>query len=189
MKRIVSHIIPLVLLLLLPGGCAKRGRVIPAKTMSEIYAEMFLADQWLNDHSGAKRIADTSDFYGPIFEKYGYSFKDYDRSVNHYLDNPKKYTGIMEKCTKILNDRLDLLRKEEKRRNLLKEIERYLKEHALEPIDFEKDSILWMPDSLKQKIIIDSTDVKGRDSIRTDFLETPRKLIRYQPAALKREDL
>lgn len=189
MKRIVSHIIPAVLLLLLLGGCAKRGRVIPAKTMSEIYAEMFLADQWLNDHSNVKRIADTSDFYGPIFKKHGYSFKDYDRSVNHYLDNPKKYTGIMEKCTEILNKKLELLRKEAKRRERLKEIERYLKEHALEPIDFEKDSILWMPDSLKQKIIIDSTDVKGRDSIRTDFLETPRELFRYQPATLKRENL
>lgn len=159
--------------------------------MSEIYAEMFLADQWLNDHYSAKAIADTSDFYGPIFKKYGYSFNDYDRSVNHYLDNPKKYTGIMEKCTEILSAQLGLLKKEETRRELLEEIEFYLIKYAMEPIDFEKDTVLWAPDSLKlkRKIIIDTTDVKGRDSIRTDIFEAPRELPRRKPITIEREAL
>ena len=106
MKLKVGHIAlaGLVLLLLFPG-CGRRGRVIPAGKLAEIYVDMFLADQWISDNYSGKRVADTSDFYGPIFKAHGYTFKDYDCSVNHYLQNPEGYSRLLEKSADILEKR------------------------------------------------------------------------------------
>ena len=84
-----------VCICLLPS--CRRGRIIRPAVMSDIYAEMFLADQWINDHPEARRTADTTRFYEAVFEKHGYSLKDYDASVNYYLRNPEKYSKILER--------------------------------------------------------------------------------------------
>lgn len=83
-------------LLLALVSCRRDGRVIPASTLSDIYADMFMADQWVAQNSRARRTADTSDFYGPIFDKYGYTVEDYDASVRHYLQKPDKYAKILK---------------------------------------------------------------------------------------------
>ena len=91
----------LLLLLVLPcllTGCAQRGRVIPEEKMSRIYEDMLLADQWLRDHPDSRKAADTTLFFDPIFKRYGYSFEDFDRSVNYYVDHPEQYTKILKKC-------------------------------------------------------------------------------------------
>lgn len=85
-----------VLIALALSSCGRKARVIPASTMSDIYADMFMADQWVAQNSRARRIADTSDFYGPIFDKYGYTVEDYDASVRHYLRKPDKYAKILK---------------------------------------------------------------------------------------------
>lgn len=184
--RLKGTHIALALLILLAASCGRKGRVIPSGTMSSIYAEMFLADQWLQDHTASRRTADTSDFYASIFRSHGYSFKDFDRSVNHYLERPEKYSRILERSSELIGEKLDVLKKEQNRLKMLEEMEKYLKKYALPPTDFEKDSLMWAPDSLKKLIVKDSTDVKGRDSIRTDTLETPRKLLRNKFVAIER---
>ena len=85
-----------VLIALVLSSCGRKARVIPASTMSDIYADMFMADQWVAQNSRARRTADTSDFYGPIFDKYGYTVEDYDASVRHYLRKPDKYAKILK---------------------------------------------------------------------------------------------
>lgn len=85
-----------VLIALALSSCGRKARVVPASTMSDIYADMFMADQWVAQNSRARRIADTSDFYGPIFDKYGYTVEDYDASVRHYLRKPDKYAKILK---------------------------------------------------------------------------------------------
>lgn len=150
MKLKVGHIAlaGLVLLLLLPG-CGRRGRVIPAGKLAEIYVDMFLADQWVSDNYSTRRVADTCDFYGPIFKAHGYTFKDYDRSVNHYLQNPEGYSHLLEKSVDILEKRIKSLKDEQERREKVAELERYLRENLLPRLDFEKDdSLLWRPDTL-----------------------------------------
>lgn len=93
------------LAVLLVSGCRSRARVIPASEFSEIYAEMLLADQWIAQNGRARRTADTTAFYRPILEKYGYSVEDYDASVAHYLRTPEKYAKILKATSASLNAR------------------------------------------------------------------------------------
>ncbi len=92
-------------------SCSGRGRVIPASKLSDIYAEMFLADQWLTSHYSERRVADTSLFYEPIFKKYGYTLKDYDASVHHYIEKPDDYAKILKTASLKLDDKAKYLRK------------------------------------------------------------------------------
>lgn len=175
MKLKVGHIAlaGLVLLLLLPG-CGRRGRVIPAGKLAEIYVDMFLADQWVSDNYSTRRVADTCDFYGPIFKAHGYTFKDYDRSVNHYLQNPEGYSHLLEKSVDILEKRIKSLKDEQERREKVAELERYLRDNLLPRLDFEKDdSLLWRPDTLAvDSLAVDSllVDSLAVDSLAVDSL-------------------
>ena len=65
------------------------GKVIPRSKLAEIYAEMFVTDQWLMDTPGVRRLADTSLVYEPILRKYGYTSEDYRVSVDRYMDDPE----------------------------------------------------------------------------------------------------
>ena len=92
----MNRALPLFLIALTLVCCGRKARVIPAATLSEIYSDMFMADQWLAQNSRARRTADTSNFYAPIFKEYGYTVEDYDASVKHYLRKPDKYAKILK---------------------------------------------------------------------------------------------
>ena len=97
MLRITEYILLalLVCACLLPS--CRHVKIMSERDMSDIYAEMFLADQWLNDNPGLRKTADTTRFYETIFRKFGYGFEDYDASVNYYLNHPEKYKKIIER--------------------------------------------------------------------------------------------
>ncbi|MBQ7269371.1 MAG: DUF4296 domain-containing protein [Bacteroidales bacterium] len=101
--RALRHIL-LLGLVLLPLSCS-RGRVIPARKLAQVHADMLLADQWLHDHPEMRTQADTTLFYEAVFKKYGYSFKDYDASVRYYLENPAAYAKILKKSASLLDRR------------------------------------------------------------------------------------
>lgn len=82
----------------------RRARIISASDLSDIYAEMFLADQWINDNPTVKRTADTTRFYETIFGKFGYTFEDYDATVNYYLKRPEKYKKILDRTVNKLRE-------------------------------------------------------------------------------------
>ncbi len=136
-----------VLVCLLPS--CRRAKIMSVQDMSDIYAEMFLADQWLGDNYSARRSADTTRFYETIFHKFGYDFEDYDASVNYYLHHPEKYRKIMELATKKLRTTATALelfeKKVEKQRDILSGLASY---HIPE---FRPDSIcvdtamVWAP--------------------------------------------
>ena len=92
----------LLLTLALLGMAAGCGRVIPKDKLSHIYADMFIADQWVRDHPASRRTADTTFFYEPIFNSYGYTSEDYLRTVDKYLEDPEKYAKILEATKEIL---------------------------------------------------------------------------------------
>ena len=170
-------------------SCGK-SRVIPPDTLSDIYADMFLADQWLRDNGQYKKEADTSDFYASAFEKYGYTFEDFDRSVQRYLTKPKKYTEILEKSVESLDGTISRLREEQERKTGLEKLERYLREHSPAEFDFAEDTLLWTPDSLKIKRLKDTTNVIGTaDSVRTGKVAAPRELLGREPLAVERKDM
>ena len=103
MKKFLAYIAAAVLALCLLSSC-KEGKVIPRGTMSKIYAEMFLADQWLRDHPAARPVADTTLFYEPIFNKYGYRKIDYITSVDTYISDPEKFSKILKGSISILEE-------------------------------------------------------------------------------------
>lgn len=111
MKRRLSYLL-LVLLVLLPS-CAKKGRVIPESKLVDIYADMFLADQWLNSQSRQRRKADTTCFYEPILREYGYSSLDYDATVRYYVHNPDDYARILKMSAQKLQAQAKRLQKVE----------------------------------------------------------------------------
>ena len=100
MKR-SAIIILCVYALLALSGCG-RGRVIPMNKFAEIYADLCVADQWINQHPDMRSQADTTQFYEAVFRKHGYRFADYQRSMDYYLDYPEKYVRIVQRADAIL---------------------------------------------------------------------------------------
>ena len=136
MKHTVGKILAIAFLLVLALSCARTGRVIPEEKFSDIYAEMLLADQWISSNLKARRVADTTLFYAPILEKYGYDVLDYDASVRHYMKKPADFAAILDKSSMKLTayaNRLQAVEDEMKSRYKLP---------AYKSVDFSKDTIL-----------------------------------------------
>ena len=95
------------------AGCSQRGKVISREDMVDIYADMLIADQWLDDQgSSYLRKSDTTMFYEPIFNKYGYTTEDFRNSVYRYLDDPERYSKLLKKVEAKLQARADVLQAE-----------------------------------------------------------------------------
>lgn len=136
MKHSVGKILAITFLLVLALGCARTGRVIPEEKFSDIYAEMLIADQWISSNLKARRVADTTLFYAPILEKYGYDVLDYDASVRHYMKKPADFAAILDKSSSKLTayaNRLQAVEDEMKSRYKLP---------PYKSVDFGKDTIL-----------------------------------------------
>ncbi len=115
-KRIFEGFVAFALasLLLLSCGKGDGGKVIPKDKLSEIYAEMFVLDQWVGTESRLRREADTSMVYAPILERYGYNYDDYLASVDYYMKDPERYSRILRTTSEILNRRLSELQAQKK---------------------------------------------------------------------------
>ena len=106
MKRFL-HI---VLVLLLAVAC--RGpRVIPKDTMTDIYTDMFLADQMVRDADILRAQMDTMLLYEAVFEKYGYDTEDYLYSLRYYLKDPERFGKVFENVAKRLEGEVEALKK------------------------------------------------------------------------------
>ena len=98
MKRIL-HI---VLILVAVAAC-QGPRVIPKDTLTDIYVDMFLADQQVREEGLSHTQMDTLLVYEAVFNKYGYDTDDYQYSVRHYLRDPERFAKIFEEVTKRLS--------------------------------------------------------------------------------------
>ena len=137
-----AHIVVLAAVLAMLCGCGRRSRVIPAEKFARVYHDMFLADQWLRDNPDARRVADTTLFFDPIFRRYGYTFEDYDRSVHYYLDRPEQYSKILDRVSERLRKEGERLQKEA---DVLtaREVELSRFRRGFVPLDFSTDSLRW----------------------------------------------
>lgn len=92
------HTVIAVILILatLLTSCGKKKGIIPRDVMSEIYYDIYMADQAIKSKFIFKRMADTLMIYEPIFNRYGYTTEDYSRSVEYYLERPAKFEDIFE---------------------------------------------------------------------------------------------
>ena len=115
MKRFPAYLVVLALAVGLSlASCGKKERVIPREKMAEIYAEMYVLDQWLDDNRSLRREADTSLVYAPVLDKYGYTYDDYLNSVDVYMKDPTRYSRILRRTSEILGSRLTELKAEKK---------------------------------------------------------------------------
>ena len=185
MARLKTYLLIAVLCALSLVSCSRRGRVIPESDMTSIYMDMFMADQWLTEFSKYTARADTTLFYDPIFKKYGYTFNDFRQSLEYYVDHPDKYMKIMTKASKLLDEMavpVDAAIERERQYNITKMNAHYKTK------DFSSDSVRWhSPLVLWPSATND--DVKGKDSLRTDTQQAPRKLVGDKPIAPRRETL
>ena len=95
-----------------------RAKVIPRRTFVKIYADMFLADEWVKDNPGLRRQVDTSLIYEPIFNAYGYTTDDYLKSVEHYMGDTERYARMLKKAGDILDAKGNSIRRLEESINL-----------------------------------------------------------------------
>lgn len=158
-RRFSSYLLLLFCMISIAFSCRKGDRLIPKSQFAEIYAEMFVLDQWLNDNTKYRKAADTSLVYAPVLEKYGYTYNDYMFSVEEYMRDPARYSRILRETSDILNERL----------GALKEIQRSETEEArrkahldslISSVDFDMDSVI------RSMIRVHPTDslVAGPDS-------------------------
>ena len=106
MKRFL-HI---VLVLLAVAAC-QGPRVIPKDTLTDIYTDMFIADQMVREENIPRARMDTMLLYEAVFEKYGYDTDDYLHSVRHYLKDPERFAKVFENVAERLQGEVDALEK------------------------------------------------------------------------------
>lgn len=130
MNRILKHILPLLTVIFF-ASCSDKdeAKVISRRKMADIYAEMLMTDQWINSTPNVRKIADTSLVYEPILEKYGYSQKDYLKSVDHYMNDPERFARILRSSGEKLGRKLKELRRRQKQLELEEETKKKVLRH------------------------------------------------------------
>ena len=162
MKALLKHILPLLAVLVFASCKKDEAEVIPRGKMADIYAEMLMTDQWISSTPGVRMIADTSLVYEPILQKYGYDKYDYIKSIDHYMNDPERFSRILRSSGEKLEKRLKELRKRQKQLELedeaLKEVLKHQTDYSFdeyfpyladEPYVHYYDSVTFEPDSFR----------------------------------------
>ena len=137
------HLPYLLVLFLLFSACGGReGRVIPEKEMAELYADMFFSDQWLKENADAKRAADTTLFFDPIFARHGFTFADYERSIEFYSGEPEVLSRIVDSASAALKRQAERYSKISTAIRKAKE-EEEKNRAGYTAVDFSADSAVW----------------------------------------------
>ena len=97
MKRFL-HI---VLVLVAVAAC-QNPRIIPKDTLTDIYEDMFLADQLVRERNLPQPQMDTLLVYEAVFNKYGYNTDDYLNSVRYYLKDPERFAKVFDEVNRRL---------------------------------------------------------------------------------------
>lgn len=155
-KGLKSLLFAVVVVMVATLSCSKGPKVIPKRQMERIYCDMFVADQWLADNLDKKAIVDTTWFYEPIFEQYGYTVEDYRASVEHYLADPKRYAEMIGRVVKGLEQETAAINRDiaqkEKIRHKADSIANAMK--AFRPDDLKYYGDLFYVNSMTDKIDI-----------------------------------
>lgn len=116
-----------------------KGRVIPEDRMVDLYVDMFISDAWLKDNKAAKARADTTLFFDPIFKRHGYTFDDYEKSIQFYSGDMETFSKILDSAARILSAKSTELEKKDAEILRARHLEDSLRAHW---VDFVGDSIL-----------------------------------------------
>ena len=106
MRTLRTAVAAALALILCLSACRQKDKIIPRATMTDIYADLFLADQWLLEQGTETfRMTDTMRFYEPIFRKYGYTTLDFRNSANYYLQDARRFARILQRASSQLEER------------------------------------------------------------------------------------
>ncbi len=186
MKKFLQHILILIAAaMILAPSCRREGpRVIPRSKLAKIYAEMFVTDQWIQSKPGLRTIADTSLVYEPILEKYGFDSEDYQYSIDHYMDDPERFSRILRSTADILDKEIKALQKKQVELKLNEEKKREIAKFEIEMFQFydeliSEDGLRGWSDSLD--VVWDTVfnAYRFRRIPRTDTIyEGPRMIVK-----------
>ena len=84
----------------------------PKGTLTDIYMDMFLADQLVRERNLPSFKMDSLLVYEAVFNKYGYDTDDYLYSVRHYLKDPERFAKLFEEVAKRLEGEVSALDKQ-----------------------------------------------------------------------------
>lgn len=137
--KIVLALLAATLCLWACSSSGKKGRVIPEDRMVDLYVDMFISDAWLKDNKAAKARADTTLFFDPIFKRHGYTFDDYEKSIQFYSGDMETFSKILDSAARILSAKSTELEKKDAEILRARHLEDSLRAHW---VDFVGDSIL-----------------------------------------------
>ena len=83
-------------LLVLSSGCRPDG-VLSETEMTDLLADLYLTDGFIEAAGDARQVWDSLDVYGPQLEAHGVTVADFDASIEYYLRHPKEFADVFEK--------------------------------------------------------------------------------------------
>lgn len=177
MKRFLQ-IFLIIFVLAASVACEHKPKVLKPKKMSEIYADLFIADSWLRDNQDKRRKADTTLFLDPIFEDHKVDYKDFYVSIEYYTAHPEEYSDILTGAIDIIQERYEVISVLSEQYNLAEEVRKKLPKYHI--INFGADSMkalgdraFWHPDSLSVVDSIPQLDTLVRkDTLALTALDT-----------------
>lgn len=87
------------------SSCGVSNRpVISKDDMSKILSDMYLANQWAAADPERSAKADTTLLYEAVFQRYGYTFDDFNSSMEIYIRKPNAYKKIFKTADEILKE-------------------------------------------------------------------------------------
>lgn len=98
-----------VMAVLLCCSC-RREVIIPKDKMSEIIAELYMADQYISVYHKFSAQRDSSRLFAAIIDEYGYTADDYRRSTSYYLERKDSYKNIVAAAKERLVERQRMLK-------------------------------------------------------------------------------
>ena len=79
-------------------------RILSKDKVADIMYEMFVVDEYAKTYTEVNLAADSILLYQHIFDKYGCTLEDYQRSIRHYLQDEKEFTYILDRATVTARD-------------------------------------------------------------------------------------
>lgn len=88
----------------------RREVIIPKDKMSEIIAQLYMADQYISVYHKFSAQRDSSRLFASIIDEYGYTAEDYRRSISYYLERKDSYKSIIVAAKERLIERQRILK-------------------------------------------------------------------------------
>ena len=76
-------------------------RILGKDKVANIMYDMFVVDEYAKTYNEVNLAADSILLYQHIFEKYGCTLEDYQRSIRHYLQDEKDFIYILDAATRM----------------------------------------------------------------------------------------